>query len=89
MSLERKFERAAKKVWRLKAKPDDDTLLELYALYKQATEGDVEGRRPLRGGMKAMVKWRAWKGLRGMPIDDAMSGYCDMVSTLFTSRAAA
>jgi acyl-CoA-binding protein len=39
--------------------------------------------------MKAMVKWRAWKGLQGMPIDDAMSEYCAMVSTLFTSRAAA
>lgn len=88
MSLERKFERATKRVWRLKSKPDDETLLELYALYKQATEGDVEGRRPLRGGLKAMAKWRAWKGLRGMPTDDAMNDYSSMVNHLLTNRTA-
>lgn len=82
MNMQRRFDRAAKRVWRLKSRPDDDTLLQLYALYKQATDGDVSGRRPLRGGLKAMAKWRAWKRLFGLPQTDAMKQYCDLVDHL-------
>ena len=85
MSIEKKFEKATKRVWRLKKKPDDMTLLELYALYKQATEGDATGPRSLLGGMVGMAKWRAWRKLRGTSNEEAMESYCSIVDRLMSS----
>ncbi len=84
MSIEKKFEKATKRVWRLKEKPDDTTLLELYALYKQATEGDATGPRLFSGGMVGMAKWRAWRKLRGTSNEEAMESYCAIVDRLMS-----
>jgi acyl-CoA-binding protein len=84
LSIEKKFEKATKRVWRLKEKPDDMTLLELYALYKQATEGDATGRRSLSGGMVGMAKGRAWRKLRGTSNEEAMERYCAIVDRLMS-----
>jgi acyl-CoA-binding protein len=80
MDLKKKFEKAIKRVWRLKEKPDETTLLKLYALYKQATEGDAKS--PRSRGMVGMAKWRAWRKLRGIAIEEAMERYCTVVDTL-------
>ena len=85
MCIEKKFEKATKRVWRLKEKPDDMTLLELYALYKQATEGDATAPRSLLGGMVGMAKWRAWRKLRGTSNEEAMESYCSIVDRLMSS----
>ncbi len=84
MSIEKKFEKATKRVWRLKEKPDDMTLLELYALYKQATEGDATALRSLSGGMVGMAKWRAWRKLRGTNNEEAMERYCAIVDRMMS-----
>ena len=83
MSLRRRFERAQKRIWRLPSKPSDDELLELYALFKQGSEGDCSGRP--RGGIKDRWKWKFWKRLKGTPKDVAMSRYCDMVDALMSA----
>jgi acyl-CoA-binding protein len=80
MSLKRRFERAAKKVWRLHYRPDNNTLLRLYALYKQATDGDCEGKA--RGGMKERAKHKAWFKVNGTSEVDAMEQYCRLVKSL-------
>ncbi len=82
MDLKKRFEKAAKRVWRLKERPDDMTLLELYALYKQATEGDAKSPRPIAGGMVGMAKWRAWRKLRGISVEEAMERYIAVVDRL-------
>ncbi len=70
----------------LTERPDDTTMLRLYALYKQATEGDVSGRLPVSDGMVAIAKWKAWKKLKGTSEEEAMSQYCDIVDNLFGSK---
>ncbi|MEC7700877.1 MAG: acyl-CoA-binding protein [Candidatus Thermoplasmatota archaeon] len=83
MSLRRRFERAQKRVWRLSSPPSDEALLELYALFKQGSEGDCSGRP--RGNLKERWKWKFWKRLEGTPKDDAMLRYCDMVDALMSA----
>jgi acyl-CoA-binding protein len=58
------------------------TLLQLYALYKQATEGDVAGERPGFSDLVGRAKWDSWAGLRGTSTDDAMTRYVDLVDSL-------
>ena len=87
MDLKKKFAKAAKRVWRLKERPDDTILLKLYALYKQATEGDAKSPRPISGGMVGMTKWRAWRKLRGTSIEEAMERYIAVVDRLMTGGA--
>ena len=52
----------------------------MYALYKQATEGDCEGKP--RGGLRDRAKHKAWKGVAGTTEADAMQGYCEIVDSL-------
>jgi acyl-CoA-binding protein len=80
MSLKRRFERAVKKVWRLNYRPDNNTLLRLYALYKQATDGDCEGKA--RGDIKERAKHKAWFKVNGISEVDAMEQYCRLVKSL-------
>ncbi len=82
MSLEEKFETAAADVQNLSGRPDNQALLELYALYKQATEGDVSGKRPSRLKMKARAKYDAWDNKSGIDKDEAMQAYVDLVDDL-------
>jgi acyl-CoA-binding protein len=80
--LQTQFETAAQEVQQLSRKPDDQTLLKLYALYKQATMGDVQGSRPGFMDMAGRFKYDAWAKLKGMSTDQAMQGYVDLVEQL-------
>ena len=80
--LESQFATAAKEVQRLPYKPDNDTLLKLYGLYKQATEGDVSGKRPGFTNPVGRAKFDAWKRLRGKSPATAMQEYVNLVENL-------
>jgi len=77
------FEAAAARSKELPAKPDNTTLLKLYALYKQGSEGDISGDRPGGFDFKAIAKYDAWAGLRGKSQDEARQEYVDFVNSLF------
>jgi diazepam-binding inhibitor (GABA receptor modulating acyl-CoA-binding protein) len=66
----------------LTQRPDNATLLKLYALYKQASVGDVEGARPGFSDMVGRAKWDAWNEIKGLSADDAMQQYIDRVDAL-------
>ena len=80
--LREQFETAAKDALSLPSRPDNQTMLQLYSLYKQATLGDCTGKRP---GMLAMVeraKHDAWDALSGLSKDKAMQDYIALVERL-------
>jgi diazepam-binding inhibitor (GABA receptor modulator, acyl-CoA-binding protein) len=76
------FEKAVVESKKLPEKPDNMTLLKIYALYKQATEGDCEGKRPGFTDMVGRAKYDAWKGLEGKSADEAMQEYVDLIESL-------
>ncbi len=80
--LKVQFENAVVDSKSLPEKPDNMTLLKMYALYKQASSGDADGKRPGFGDMVGRAKWDAWNGLAGMPNDTAMQEYIDLVESL-------
>jgi acyl-CoA-binding protein len=87
--LKKAFEAAQVAAKKLPAKPDNDTLLELYSYYKQATEGDAAGDRPGAAGDRpgafdfvARAKYDAWAARKGMSKDVAMKGYVKLVEHL-------
>lgn len=80
--LDSDFRRAAEDVKHLPARPDNDTLLKLYALYKQATDGDVNGPKPGFFDFVNTAKYEAWTRLRGMRADDARQKYIALVRQL-------
>ena len=80
--LRSQFESAAQAVQRLPKKPDNETLLKLYALYKQSTAGDASGKRPGFTDPVGRAKYDAWDKLKGTPQDQAMQRYIDLVNTL-------
>ena len=63
-------------------RPDNATLLKLYALYKQATEGDNESKKPSFTDMVARAKWDAWAKLEGTTSDEAKQIYIDLIESL-------
>ena len=79
-SLKMRFERASKKAWELPTRPSNEKLLEMYALYKQATEGDCEGKP--RGGLRDRAQHKAWTGGAGTTEAAAMERYCEIVDSL-------
>ena len=79
-ALKIKFKRASKRVWELSERPSNNQLLELYALFKQATEGDCQGKA--RGGLKERAKWKSWNAINEMSESDAMQRYCSIVDQL-------
>ena len=79
-SLRMRFDRTTKKAWELPTRPSNEQLLEMYALFKQATEGDCEGKA--RGGLKERAKWKAWNRVSGTTEVDAMQRYCELVDSL-------
>ncbi len=81
-TLQEQFETAAKDVQGLPQRPSDQTLLKLYALYKQATAGDVKGARPGFTDFVGRAKFDAWAALAGQGADEAMQGYIDLVESL-------
>ena len=66
----------------LAERPDNATLLKIYALYKQATTGDVSDKKPGFSDMVGRAKWDAWNGLKGTSGDDAMQQYVDLIDSL-------
>ena len=82
MAIKDDFEKAQADVKTLKEKPDNNTLLELYALYKQGTEGDATGRRPGIMDPVGRAKFDAWATKKGASHDDAMSAYVTLVKKL-------
>ena len=80
--LKKKFDAAAKDAKNLKTRPSDDDLLRLYALYKQATDGDVTGSRPGMLDLKGRAKFDAWAKAKGTGKDDAMKKYVALVDKL-------
>ena len=80
--LQRQFEIAQAAAKKLRSRPDNDTLLELYSYFKQATEGDVNGDRPGAFDFVARAKYDAWEARKGMKRDVAMNGYVKLVDHL-------
>ncbi len=80
--LKAQFEQAVAESKQLPEKPDNMTLLKIYALYKQATAGDVEGKRPGFTDMVGRAKFDAWDGLKGKSSDEAMQEYIDLIESL-------
>ena len=80
--LKASFDKAVADSKKLPEKPDNATLLQLYALYKQASEGDVDGKRPGFGDMVGRAKWDAWNAVKGKDAKTAMQEYVDLVESL-------
>jgi acyl-CoA-binding protein len=80
--LKARFEQAVAESKQLPEKPDNMTLLKIYALYKQASSGDVEGKRPGFTDMVGRAKWDAWNEVKGKSREDAMQDYVDLIESL-------
>jgi diazepam-binding inhibitor (GABA receptor modulating acyl-CoA-binding protein) len=80
--LKAEFETAAQEVQKLPKRPDDKTLLTLYAFYKQATVGDVSGSRPSGFDVAGRAKYDAWARLKGTSQEMAMQAYIEVVRRL-------
>jgi len=80
--LQAKFEQAVADSKTLPEKPDNATLLQLYALFKQASSGDADAERPGFGDFVARAKWDAWNAIAGKSKDEAMQEYVDLVESL-------
>jgi diazepam-binding inhibitor (GABA receptor modulator, acyl-CoA-binding protein) len=87
MELEKQFEEAVTRSKTLTRRPGNDELLQLYALYKQATEGDVSGDRPGGFDFKAIAKYDAWAELEGKSKENAMKDYVSLVEKLHQQYA--
>ncbi|WP_400191873.1 acyl-CoA-binding protein [Hymenobacter sp. B81] len=83
MATQEAFEQAAQRAQQLPSKPSNTVLLQLYALYKQATEGDVQGERPGGFDFKGIAKYDAWSSLNGKSAEDARAEYVALVDSLF------
>ncbi|XP_060638308.2 acyl-CoA-binding domain-containing protein 7 [Anolis sagrei] len=82
MPLQADFESIAEKVKKLKTKPTDDELRELYGLYKQATVGDINIESPGMLDLKGKAKWDAWNLKKGTSKEDAMKAYISKANGL-------
>lgn len=80
------FERAATEATHLSVRPDNDTLLKLYALFKQGSAGDVHGDKPGFFDFVGTAKYEAWAKLRGLHQDDARRKYIELVRQLQASE---
>lgn len=80
--LKAAFETAVAGSKNLSERPDNATLLKLYALYKQATAGDIAEKKPGFSDMVGRAKWDAWNGLKGTSSEGAMQQYIDLVESL-------
>ena len=80
--LNAEFEQASNNVKQLSERPDNDTLLKLYALYKQGSEGDVNGPKPGFFDFVGTAKYEAWAKLKGTGADDAKKQYIALVKKL-------
>lgn len=84
--LQTQFETAAAEAQQLAKRPDNDTMLKLYALYKQATKGNVSGKRPGFTDPVGRAKYDAWAKMRGRSQEAAMQQYVALVEQLKKSN---
>ena len=80
--LKAAFDKAVADSKDLSERPDNATLLRLYALYKQGSAGDNLDKKPGFGDMVARAKWDAWNKLKGTPQEAAMQQYIDLINEL-------
>jgi diazepam-binding inhibitor (GABA receptor modulator, acyl-CoA-binding protein) len=85
MALLAAFEDATIRIKSLTARPSNEQLLKLYALYKQATEGDVQGDKPGMFDFKGAAKYNAWENLKGTSSDQAQQEYITLVDELIAT----
>ncbi|KAK2579987.1 hypothetical protein KPH14_012246 [Odynerus spinipes] len=85
MSLDEKFNKAAEEVKELISQPSDTDLLELYALFKQATVGDCNTERPGMLDFKGKAKWDAWNSKKGLSQDAAKEQYIAKATSLINT----
>ena len=85
MTLKEKFEDAQVRVKGLTSRPSNEQLLNLYALFKQATEGDVHGDKPGMFDFKGAAKYAAWESFKGQSADDSMEKYVALVDDLIAT----
>lgn len=76
------FETAVADSKNLSERPDNATLLKIYALYKQGTAGDNAEKKPGFGDMVGRAKWDAWNALKGTDADAAKQQYIDLIAEL-------
>lgn len=81
-TLKKQFEAAAENSKKLTERPDNATLLKIYALYKQGSIGDNTEKKPGFSDMVGRAKWDAWNSLKGTSQDDAMQQYVDLIDSL-------
>lgn len=81
-TLHEEFEQAASAAKSLPDRPDDNTMLQLYALFKQGSAGDVQGDKPGFFDFVGTAKYEAWKKLAGTPAEAAQQQYVDLVRKL-------
>jgi diazepam-binding inhibitor (GABA receptor modulating acyl-CoA-binding protein) len=82
LSLEEQFKSAAERVKALTSRPTNEQLLDLYALYKQGTDGDCSGARPGMFDLKGRAKFDAWASKKGLGKDQARQNYVALVDKL-------
>lgn len=80
--LKKQFEAAAANSKNLSERPDNATLLKIYALYKQGSNGDNTDKKPGFGDMVGRAKWDAWNALKGTSQEGAMQQYIDLIESL-------
>jgi acyl-CoA-binding protein len=80
--LSNRFQAAVANSRNISQRPDNGTLLTLYALYKQATEGEVAGDKPGFGDLVGRAKWDAWNKLKDLSKEEAMQQYVDLIDSL-------
>lgn len=83
MELQQQFESAVARSKELTKRPSNEELLNLYALFKQASEGDVTGDRPGGFDFKAIAKYDAWAELKGKSKEQAMQDYIRLMDKLY------
>ena len=82
MALQEEFQSAASRSKDFTKRPSNDELLDIYSLFKQATEGDVTGDRPTGFDFKGIAKYDAWAAKKGKTKEQAMQEYVDLVGRL-------
>lgn len=80
--LKAAFEAAVAGSTKLSERPDNATLLKIYALYKQSTQGDNAEKKPGFSDLVGRAKWDAWEKVKGTPTEDAMQQYIDLIQSL-------
>jgi diazepam-binding inhibitor (GABA receptor modulating acyl-CoA-binding protein) len=80
--LKSAFEAAVANASKLAGRPDNATLLRIYGLYKQATQGDVQGAKPGFSDLVGRAKWDAWNQQKGASTEVAMQAYIDLIESL-------